>query len=118
MWTNDWSEARRLARKCGDAYVSLFNSLGSPRHGTVEWLSALQRNQVPCAVVSTMGRSSVRTVLSTMGILDFFLADVCFEDGMDTLAQSYLSASMKLQRPPNQCVVFTNSPKVEAECIK
>lgn len=112
MWTQDWSEAKRLARKCAEAYVSLFSSLSCPQPGVVEWLHALQRNQVPCGVVSNMSRSTVRSVLSRMAITDFFIADVCFEDGMDTLAQSYLSASMKLQRPPNQCVVFTNSPKV------
>ena len=40
----------------------------------------------------------------------FFQAFVTAEDGMDTISQRFLSASIKLGRPPNQCVVFESSP--------
>ena len=32
------------------------------------------------------------------------------DDDMETVAQRYLSAAIKLGRPPNQCVVFAGSP--------
>ena len=54
----------------------------------------------------------MRAVLDQMGLSGQFWADVAFEDGMETMAQRYLSAAMKLNRPPNKCVVFDSSPKV------
>ena len=45
-----------------------------------------------------------------MGIQTFFEARVTAEDGTETIAEALLSAAYKLQRPPNQCVVFDGSP--------
>lgn len=45
-----------------------------------------------------------------MGLDSFFALRVTAEDDMDTLAQRLLSAALKLQRPPNHCVVFAASP--------
>ncbi len=45
-----------------------------------------------------------------MGLAQYFSARVTAEDDMDTLAERLLSASLKLQRPPDHCVVFVASP--------
>ena len=45
-----------------------------------------------------------------MGLEHHFSARVTAEDDMDTLAERLLSASLKLQRPPDHCVVFVASP--------
>lgn len=45
-----------------------------------------------------------------MQLWDFFQAQVTAEDGMETPAQCFLSAALKLGRPPNKCVVFDSSP--------
>jgi hypothetical protein len=41
-----------------------------------------------------------------MGLSEFFIASVTSEDGMETLAQRFLSAAIKLGRPPDHCVAF------------
>ena len=51
----------------------------------------------------------MRKALEKMGILEFFVASVTSEDGMETLSQRFLCSAIKLARPPNQCVVFTSS---------
>lgn len=45
-----------------------------------------------------------------MGLHDYFSATITSEDGMDTTAQQLLSAAMRLNRPPNKCVFFDESP--------
>ena len=36
---------------------------------------------------------------------------VTAEDDMETVTQQLLSASLQLQRPPNHCVTFDDSPE-------
>ena len=55
-------------------------------------------------------RQTVNSLLKRLGLGQFFQAYVTAEDGMDTISQRFLSASIKLGRPPNQCVVFESSP--------
>ncbi len=45
-----------------------------------------------------------------MQLWDYFQAQVTAEDGMENAAQCFLSAALKLGRPPNKCVVFDSSP--------
>lgn len=60
--------------------------------------------------VTSMDRLTLNALLERLGLRHLFSAVVCAEDGMDTLAQSFLSAAIKLGRPPNQCVVFGACP--------
>ena len=55
-------------------------------------------------------RVTINEVLSRLQLGHFFQAFVTAEDGMDTIGQRFLSASIKLGRPPNQCVVFDGTP--------
>ena len=55
-------------------------------------------------------RTTVNDMLGQADLGKFFQAFVTAEDGMDTISQRFLSASIKLGRPPNQCVVFESSP--------
>jgi beta-phosphoglucomutase-like phosphatase (HAD superfamily) len=55
-------------------------------------------------------RLNVKAAVERMGLQDFFRAKVTAEDGMETISQRFLSASLKLGRAPNQCVVFESSP--------
>ena len=57
------------------------------------------RAALPC-------RLSVRSALERMGLSEFFIATVTSEDGMETVAQRFLSAAIKLGRPPDHCVTF------------
>lgn len=55
-------------------------------------------------------RTTVNDMLAQANLGQFFQAFVTAEDGMDTISQRFLSASIKLGRPPNQCVAFESSP--------
>lgn len=55
-------------------------------------------------------RLTINELLERLQLSHFFQAFVTAEDGMDTISQRFLSASIKLGRPPNQCVVFDGSP--------
>ena len=48
----------------------------------------------------------MRPALERLGLLEFFIATVTAEDGMETKSQRFLSAAIKMGRPPNHCVVF------------
>ncbi|EIE24734.1 HAD-like protein, partial [Coccomyxa subellipsoidea C-169] len=108
-WSQDWSRAKDLAWRVASAYGDEFAAASEPQPGVREWLHVLSKVNVPCAVVSTFDRISVRKALEKMGILEFFVASVTSEDGMETLSQRFLCSAIKLARPPNQCVVFTSS---------
>lgn len=51
-------------------------------------------------------RSSMKVALQKLGLERRFQSLVCAEDGMDTTSQRFLSAAIKLGRPPKQCVAF------------
>ena len=110
-WSRDIGTARSLSYRLAELYSDLFVRLEEPQPGTVEWLLALEKTKVPCAVVSHMAREDVETVLQKMQLDSFFEAKVTFEDDMETLAQQFLCAAVKLGRPPDHCTVFDHSPK-------
>lgn len=111
QWTRDWGVAQRLAWRVAVLYTEEFSRASQPQSGLSEWLSALSKSKVPCAVVSNMDRVNLSEALERMGLGQFFQAKVTAEDGMETIAQRYLSAALKLGRPPNQCVVFAACPQ-------
>ncbi|CAD7696926.1 unnamed protein product [Ostreobium quekettii] len=111
LWTSDWQRARHLAWRVAEVYSHLFSEIAQAHPGVHEWLAALARSRVPCAVVSSMDRKILRAVLDRLGLREAFCVDVSHEDGMETIAQRYLSAAMKLNRPPNNCVAFSNAPE-------
>ena len=51
-----------------------------------------------------------QAALERMGLDSLFAVRVTAEDDMETLAQRLLSGALKLQRPPDHCVVFVASP--------
>jgi HAD superfamily hydrolase (TIGR01509 family) len=110
MWTRDYGQTRKWAYILAMNYAEEFKKVKDALPGVREWLTALSKAHVPCAVVCSMDRLSVQSALDTMGLSHFFHARVTAEDGMDTLSERFLSAAVKLGRPPNQCVVFDSSP--------
>ncbi|DBA94566.1 TPA: hypothetical protein ACH3X1_002151 [Trebouxia sp. C0004] len=110
QWTRDWGTAQKLAWRVASAYVEECSQGNEAMEGAREWLQALAASRVPCALVSSMSRLTINEVLERLQLGHFFQAFVTAEDGMDTISQRFLSASIKLGRPPNQCVVFDGSP--------
>jgi len=109
-WTGDMLEARRLAHRVALLYAEEFEAHSEPLEGTREWLSTLHSVGVPCTICTPMGREMVNDALQRMDLAHFFQASVTAEDGMDSIAQRFLSASIKMHRPPNKCVVFDSTP--------
>lgn len=112
LWTRDVKEARELSYRLSEIYLDMFSGIDMAQGGVLEWLQSLESQNIPCAVVSVMERQNLNKTLEKIGLRDYFLFDVAHEDGMDTIAQRFLSAAVKMTRPPNKCIVFDNTPKV------
>lgn len=88
--------------------------LTSSTHGQalpLSWrLSASSGSAMSTQYKTAYRRQTVNGLLKRLDLSQFFQAYVTAEDGMDTISQRFLSASIKLGRPPNQCVVFESSP--------
>lgn len=84
----------------------------TPPHSTPKpktWTHSFFCPSATCQVTN-IDRLTLNALLDRLGLRHLFAATVCAEDGMDTLSQSFLSAAIKLGRPPNQCVVFGACP--------
>lgn len=110
QWTHDWAHAQQLSLRFGELLVHELEVVRTPLPGATEWLHALHSSNVPCAVVTSLDRMDMRRCLERMGLQRYFRADVTAEDGMETLSQRFLSAALKLGRPPDSCVVFDSCP--------
>jgi beta-phosphoglucomutase-like phosphatase (HAD superfamily) len=113
MWTDDWGETRKWGSEQREAYAKIlpeFNFNATP--GAVDWLTALNQWEVPCVVCSDrLAREQVNVMLEKAGLGKFFQQIVTAEDGCETTEQSYLLASLKINRPPMKCVVFEDEPR-------
>ena len=61
-WAQDWGKAKELAWQVAAAYASGFNAITEPQPGIREWLHALSKSNVPCAIVTAFDRYSQATV--------------------------------------------------------
>ena len=55
-WTRDWGKAKELAWQVAAAYGTNFNAISEPQPGIREWLHALSKSNVPCAIVTAFDR--------------------------------------------------------------
>lgn len=108
-WTDDWGETQKLAFEHFHAKQQVLKTLDfSPASGALDWLSLLNEYQVPCCVCAgtTLDRGSAERALMGAGLHELCSHYVTAEDGCETSAQAYLIACIKVQRPPERCVVF------------
>ena len=56
IWTRDWGKAKELAWQVAAAYASSFKAITEPQPGIREWLHALSKSNVPCAIVTAFDR--------------------------------------------------------------
>eukprot|EP00798_Chlamydomonas_sp_ICE-L_P019750 gene19750-26442_t len=94
-WTRDLKVARALS---------------TPLPGVQQWLTNLSTYNVPCALVSSLDRATVKAMLQRMNLQNYFSVMVTAEDDMETMSQRLLAASMQLHRPPKLCVAFEDNP--------
>lgn len=110
MWTREWKRAQELAWLVATEYAALLLEVAQPRDGVVDWLQLMSKTRVPCALVTSMDRHTTSELLEKLGLRNYFSCTVTADDDMETMSQRYLSAAIKLERPPNHCVVFSACP--------
>ncbi|KAG0613386.1 hypothetical protein M758_6G099200 [Ceratodon purpureus] len=112
-WGDEFTdvEIKRLSKRLATLYSEELSRVQAPMEGLSTWLGALFNAGVPCAITSSMDRLSLLAVLQRLGLLKYFRAFVTEEDGMDSIAHMFLSAAVKLDRPPAKCVVFEDDPR-------
>ncbi|KAJ8764101.1 hypothetical protein K2173_005006 [Erythroxylum novogranatense] len=112
VWETTESEVERLKLRLSELYCeNLLRQLREPIEGLEDWLDAVSRAGIPCAVVSSLDRMNMVTTLERMGLKKYFQAIVAEEDGMESIAHRFLSAAVKLDRKPSKCVVFEDDPR-------
>ncbi|KAL8539351.1 hypothetical protein ACS0TY_001107 [Phlomoides rotata] len=110
-WGNTEDDVDRLKSRLSQLYYEILIKLSEPIEGLKEWLDALATSRIPCAVVSSLDRKNMVDALERMGLKKFFQAIVSEEDGMESIAHRFLSASVKLDRKPSKCIVFEDDPR-------
>ncbi|KAJ4845481.1 hypothetical protein Tsubulata_039072 [Turnera subulata] len=110
-WETEENEVERLKSRLSQLYYDNLLLLREPIDGLEEWLDAVRRARIPCAVVSSLERVHMVEALEHMKLKKYFQAIVAEEDGMESMAHKFLSASVKLDRKPSKCVVFEDDPR-------
>ncbi|CAI6001254.1 unnamed protein product [Closterium sp. NIES-64] len=108
-----WMSCRRpfLLQSRRPLHPLLICQVRAPLEGVQEWLDALQKAGVPCAVATSIDRLTLLSALDRMKLLHHFQAFVTAEDDMESMAHRFLSAAVKLDRAPAKCVVFEDDPR-------
>eukprot|EP00250_Pteridium_aquilinum_P019371 c24404_g1_i1 orf=165-1085(+) len=110
-WVDANSSVDLFKARLAKIYYEKLSKVRAPREGLREWLEALATAGVPCAVASSLDRFNLLGALQRMGLYKYFQAVITHEDGMDSMAHRFLSAAVKLDRPPSKCVVFEDDPR-------
>lgn len=115
MWTADWAEIKRLVFRKAEVYDEMQKDwVFEVRDGVGEWLGKLKRYGIKSVLCAPRGMGRVLEIVEGVGLGEYFktAADlVTIEDEYESLEQMYLTASIKLDRPPGKCVVFTDRPE-------
>ncbi|KAL2613426.1 hypothetical protein R1flu_025118 [Riccia fluitans] len=111
FWGETGVDIERLTKRLAVLYSEAITRVRTPMEGVKEWLEALDTAGVPCAVASSLDRLTLLAALERMGLRKYFQAIVSEEDGMESIAHRFLSAAVKLDRPPFKCVVFEDDPR-------
>ncbi|GAB2299394.1 hypothetical protein Dimus_033465 [Dionaea muscipula] len=111
FWEKSESESETLKLRLSQLYYENLQSIDKSLEGLVDWLEAVKKAHIPCAVVSSLDRKNMVRALEKIGVKEYFQAIVGEEDGMESIAHRFLSAAVKLDRKPSKCVVFEDDPR-------
>ncbi|XP_066362769.1 5-amino-6-(5-phospho-D-ribitylamino)uracil phosphatase, chloroplastic-like [Miscanthus floridulus] len=110
-WAKEEDKMEKLKARLIELYYENLFKLDTPVEGLREWLDAVQTAGIPCAVASSLDRRCMIEALDRMALSKYFKAIVTDEDDMESIANRFLSAAMKLDRKPSKCVVFEDDPR-------
>lgn len=101
----------RLAAEKEAIYREIYAPLMKPTPGLIEFLLALQAEEIPCAVASNAERVNVDFVVDGLGLRPFFRAVVSREDVARGKPEPdlFLAAAERLAIPPTHCWAFEDS---------
>lgn len=108
QWTRNWGRAQELAWLVAVTYNDLIKEIDAALPGVMEWLDLIGKTNVPSALVTGMDKVSTTSLLEKLSLRRYFTDMVTADDDMETRSQQFLSAAIKIGRPPNQCVVFAS----------
>lgn len=115
FWTDDWGEIKRLVFRKGEVYEALQAGwVYELSAGVGEWLDTLKRYGIKSVLCAPRSLARVLETVKQVGLEQYFTtaADlVTVEEEYESLEQMFLMASIKLERPPGKCVVFTDKPE-------
>jgi beta-phosphoglucomutase-like phosphatase (HAD superfamily) len=112
-WTADWGEIKRLHfRKCEIYNVMQDTWQFTLSPGIKTWLATLDRYGIKSVLCAPRPRAKVEAIVKQVALEEFFTNSqlVTADDEFESLEQMLLIASIKLERPPRKCVVFTDKP--------
>ena len=105
------AEARRLANRKHEHYVTLA-ARGLPAvAGVAAFVDLLRAHEIPLAVATSARRSDAIELLGPLGLLDRFVAVVAAEDVTRGKPdpEVYLQAARRLGARPDECLVFEDA---------
>jgi beta-phosphoglucomutase-like phosphatase (HAD superfamily) len=113
LWTADWGDIKRLVFRKGellDAMQADWTYTTFP--GVANWLDSLNRYGIKSVLCAPIPRARVEQTVHQVGLQRYFGNSqlVTADDECDSVEQMFLTAAIKLERPPAKCVVFTDKP--------
>ena len=112
-WSNDPHQIDQWGKRKEEIYRSLGRSEGIRLGlGALSFLKDLQALGIKCAIGTSTERSNVQLALDQHGLGHFFLGSACSEDVSQGKPdpEVFLVAAKILHLPPEQCVIFEDSP--------
>ncbi|CAI5962056.1 unnamed protein product [Closterium sp. NIES-64] len=82
FWASDEPTIASLKDRLSELYCRQLSKVRAPLEGVQEWLDALQKAGVPCAVATSIDRLTLLSALDRMKLLHHFQAFVTAEDDM------------------------------------
>jgi beta-phosphoglucomutase family hydrolase len=111
-WSNRPEEIRELSLRKEELYREILLEWGiHALPGVTEWLAELSKRQIRCAIGSSTHRLNIDTILSVIGLEDYFAAIVTAEDVSRGKPdpEVFLTAAGRIGVDPSRCVVFEDA---------
>lgn len=111
-WTSDPQEAQRLSDQKEVIYREHVSKFGiATIEGAVEFIRALNKESIPCAVGSSTPRANLEQALDVTGLRPYFTAWATSEDVSRGKPEPdvYLKAAQKIGIVPTDCAVFEDA---------
>lgn len=112
-WAHDPREVARLTLEKEGLFRRLARELGlQPQPGLRRLLEGLAARNIPCAIGSSAPRQNIEGCLDAFSFRPFFQAIVTGDEVLHgkPAPDIFLEAARRIEREPNECVVFEDSP--------